>query len=208
MTEQTLFNELNSKNVNDHVEQKNGLTYLAWSYAHEELKKIDANYSIKIHDFPHPDIDRDDYFVPYLVTPEGYFVQVSVTVKNQTETEWLPVLDFRNKSLPKGKATTFDINKAQKRCFVKAAALHGLGLYIYSGEEVPSANDNDITELEERINQFVTLSQEKGRDATLDKTMRWLGIQNINKVSQKEIAQAHAKLDEGLKQLDKENGND
>ncbi|MDU5688614.1 MAG: DUF1071 domain-containing protein, partial [Kluyvera cryocrescens] len=169
--------------------------------------KIDSNYSIKTHEFVHPDVPLDNYFVPYLATPEGYFVQVSVTVKGQTETEWLPVLDFRNKSLAKGSATTFDINKAQKRCFVKAAALHGLGLYIYNGEEVPSANDNDITELEERINQFVTLSQEKGRDATLDKTMRWLGIQNINKVTKKDIANAHQKLDAGLKQLDKENSN-
>lgn len=208
MTEQTLFNQLNSKNVNDHVEKKNGLTYLAWSYAHQELKKIDPNFTIKTHEFPHPDVERDDYFVPYLAAPEGYFVQVSVTVKGQTETEWLPVLDFRNKSLAKGSATTFDINKAQKRCFVKAAALHGLGLYIYNGEELPSANDNDVTELEEKINQFVTISQEKGRDATLEKTMRWLGVTNINKISQKEIAQAHQKLDAGLKQLDKDDEND
>ncbi|MBN6849421.1 DUF1071 domain-containing protein [Staphylococcus saprophyticus] len=208
MTEQTLFNQLNSKNVNDHVEKKNGLTYLAWSYAHQELKKIDPNFTTKYHEFPHPDVDRDDYFVPFLATPEGYFIQTSVTVKGQTETEWLPVLDFRNKALAKGSATPFDINKAQKRCFVKAAALHGLGLYIYNGEEVPSASDNDITELEEKINQFVSISQEKGRDATLDKTMRWLGISNINKVSQKEIATAHAKLDAGLKQLDKDDEND
>ncbi|MDW3951022.1 DUF1071 domain-containing protein, partial [Staphylococcus saprophyticus] len=187
MTEQTLFQQLNSKDVNDHVEKKNGLTYLAWSYAHQELKKIDPTFTTKYHEFPHPDVNRDDYFVPYLATPEGYFIQTSVTVKGQTETEWLPVLDFRNKALAKGSATPFDINKAQKRCFVKAAALHGLGLYIYNGEEVPSASDNDITELEEKINQFVTISQEKGKDANLDKTMRWLGISNINKVSQKEI---------------------
>ncbi len=204
MTEQTLFEQLNSKNVNDHTEQKNGLTYLAWSYAHQELKKIDPNYTVKVHEFPHPDINTENYFVPYLAIPEGYFVQVSVTVKDSTETEWLPVLDFRNKSLAKGSATTFDINKAQKRCFVKASALHGLGLYIYNGEELPSASDNDITELEERINQFVNLSQEKGRDATIDKTMRWLKISNINKLSQKQIAEAHQKLDAGLKQLDSE----
>lgn len=206
MSEETLFNQLNQKDVNDHVEKKNGLTYLAWSYAHQELKKIDAEYQIKVHEFPHPDIQIENYFVPYLATPEGYFVQVSVTVKGHTETEWLPVLDFKSKSLANGNATTFDINKAQKRCFVKAAALHGLGLYIYNGEEVPSASDNDITELEERINQFISLSQEKGKDATLDKTMRWLGIQNINKITQKEIAMAHKKLEAGLKQLDKENG--
>ena len=204
MTEQTLFQQLNSKDVNDHVEKKNGLTYLAWSYAHQELKRIDPTFTTKYHEFPHPDVNRDDFFVPYLATPEGYFIQTSVTVKGQTETEWLPVLDFRNKALAKGSATPFDINKAQKRCFVKAAALHGLGLYIYNGEEVPSASDNDITELEEKINQFVTISQEKGKDANLDKTIRWLGISNINKVSQKEIANAHAKLDAGLNQLDKD----
>ncbi|MBN6755903.1 DUF1071 domain-containing protein [Staphylococcus saprophyticus] len=208
MTEQTLFQQLNSKDVNDHVEKKNGLTYLAWSYAHQELKKIDPTFTTKYHEFPHPDVNRDDYFVPYLATPEGYFIQTSVTVKGQTETEWLPVLDFRNKALAKGSATPFDINKAQKRCFVKAAALHGLGLYIYNGEEVPSASDNDITELEEKIKQFVTISQEKGKDANLDKTMRWLGISNINKVSQKEIANAHVKLDAGLKQLDKDDKDD
>lgn len=63
MTEQTLFEQLNSKNVNDHTEQKNGLTYLAWSYAHQELKKIDPNYTVKVHEFPHPDINTENYFV-------------------------------------------------------------------------------------------------------------------------------------------------
>ena len=99
--------------------KKNGLTYLAWSYAHQELKKIDPNYTVKVHEFPHPDINTENYFVPYLATPEGYFVQVSVTVKDSTETEWLPVLDFRNKSLAKGSATTFDINKAQNDVLLK-----------------------------------------------------------------------------------------
>uniref|UniRef100_UPI00210CDCFD Sak single strand annealing protein n=1 Tax=Staphylococcus aureus TaxID=1280 RepID=UPI00210CDCFD len=62
MTEQTLFEQLNSKNVNDHTEQKKGLTYLAWSYAHQELKKIDPNYTVKVHEFPHPDINTENYF--------------------------------------------------------------------------------------------------------------------------------------------------
>ena len=74
--------------------------------------------------------------MPYLATPQkDILLQTSVTVKGQTETEWLPVLDFRNKALAKGSATPFDINKAQKRCFVKAAALHGLGLYICTPTE-------------------------------------------------------------------------
>ena len=160
MTEETLFNQLNQKDVNDHVEKKKWINLPSMVIRSSRIKKIDSNYSIKTHEFVHPDVPLDNYFVPCLATPEGYFVQVSVTVKGQTETEWLPVLDFRNKSLAKGSATTFDINKAQKRCFVKASITWS-GLYIYNGEEVPSANDNDITELEERINQFVTLSQEK-----------------------------------------------
>ncbi len=118
------------------------------------------------------------------------------------------MLDFKNKALSKGQATTFDINKAQKRCFVKCAAMHGLGLYIYNGEEMPNASDNEVTELREKINEFVRISQEKGRDATLEKTMRWLNIQSMNKLSQKDIANAHAKLDSGLKQLDKDDEND
>ena len=208
MNEQTLFNQLNSMNVNDHVEKKQGLSYLAWSYAHQELMKIDPNYEMKIHEYPHPEVDNEQYFVPYLASPEGYSVTVSITLKGLTKTETLPVLDFKNKSVPYKQADMFQINKTYKRAFVKAAALHGIGLYIYHGEEVPSASDNDITELEEKINQFVTISQEKGKDANLDKTMRWLGISNINKVSQKEIANAHVKLDAGLKQLDKDDKDD
>ena len=202
------FRELNSRDVNAHVEKKQNLNYLSWAYVQQELTKEDPTYEEKVIEFPYPDSNNENFFVPYLRTNEGYMVCVELTVFGVTKREWLPVLDYRNKPVTIGSATAiFDINKAIKRCMVKCAAKFGLGNYLYLGEEVPSANDNDITELEERINQFVTLSQEKGRDATLDKTMRWLGIQNINKVTKKDIANAHQKLDAGLKQLDKENSN-
>ena len=202
------FRELNSRDVNAHVEKKQNLNYLSWAYVQQELTKEDPTYEEKVIEFPYPDSNNENFFVPYLKTNEGYMVCVELTVFGVTKREWLPVLDYRNKPVAIGSSTAiFDINKAIKRCMVKCAAKFGLGNYLYLGEEVPSANDNDITELEERINQFVTLSQEKGRDATLDKTMRWLGIQNINKVNKKDIANAHQKLDAGLKQLDKENSN-
>ncbi|MCG2214651.1 DUF1071 domain-containing protein [Staphylococcus epidermidis] len=203
------FRELNSRDVNAHVEKKQNLNYLSWAYVQQELTKEDPTYEEKVIEFPYPDSNNENFFVPYLKTNEGYMVCVELTVFGVTKREWLPVLDYRNKPVAIGSSTAiFDINKATKRCMVKCAAKFGLGNYLYLGEEVPSVNDNDITELEERINQFVTLSQEKGRDATLDKTMRWLGIQNINKVTKKDIANAHQKLDAGLKQLDKENSND
>ncbi len=203
------FRELNSRDVNAHVEKKQNLNYLSWAYVQQELTKEDPTYEEKVIEFPYPDSNNENFFVPYLKTNEGYMVCVELTVFGVTKREWLPVLDYRNKPVAIGSSTAiFDINKAIKRCMVKCAAKFGLGNYLYLGEEVPSANDNDITELEERINQFVTLSQEKGRDATLDKTMRWLDIQNINKVTKKDIANAHQKLDAGLKKLDKENSND
>lgn len=199
------FNELNSRNVNEHVEQKNGLNYLSWAFVQQELTKEDPNYTEKVIEFPYPDSTDENFFVPYLKTNEGYMVCVELTVFGVTKREWLPVLDYRNKPVAIGSSTAiFDINKAIKRCMVKCAAKFGLGNYLYLGEDAPDASDNDRTELEDKINQFVSISQEKGRDATLDKTMRWLGISNLNKVSQKEIAQAHAKLDAGLKQLDKD----
>ncbi|WP_408020883.1 DUF1071 domain-containing protein [Staphylococcus epidermidis] len=202
------FRELNSRDVNAHVEKKQNLNYLSWAYVQQELTKEDPTYEEKVIEFPYPDSNNENFFVPYLKTNEGYMVCVELTVFGVTKREWLPVLDYRNKPVAIGSSTAiFDINKAIKRCMVKCAAKFGLGNYLYLGEEVPSANDNDITELEERINQFVTSSQEKGRDATLDKTMRWLGIQNINKITKKDIANAHQKLDSGLKQLDKENSN-
>ncbi|NUI84213.1 MULTISPECIES: DUF1071 domain-containing protein [Staphylococcus] len=213
MTEQPSFTdkfrELNSRDVSAHVEKKQNLNYLSWAYVQQELTKEDPNYTERVIEFPYPDSNNENFFVPYLKTNEGYMVCVELTVFGVAKREWLPVLDYRNKPVAIGSSTAiFDINKAIKRCMVKCAAKFGLGNYLYLGEEVPSASDNDVTELEERINQFVTLSQEKGRDATLDKTMRWLGIQNINKVTKKDIAVAHQKLDAGLKQLDKENGND
>ncbi|MCH4435384.1 DUF1071 domain-containing protein [Staphylococcus haemolyticus] len=203
------FKELNSKDVSKHVEQKNKLNYLSWAYVQQELTKADPNYTEKVVEFPYPDASNENLYVPYLKTAEGYMVCVELTVFGVTKREWLPVLDFKNKPVPVGSpSANFDINKAIKRCMVKCAAKFGLGNYLYLGEEMPSPDEAAITELKDRINQFITTSQENGRDATLDKTLRWLGIRDINEVTQKDIAVAHQKLDAGLKQLDKENGND
>ncbi|MGU3372815.1 Sak single strand annealing protein [Bacillus mycoides] len=133
MSDKTLFQQLYDINVNDKLEKKANLSYLSWAWAWAEVKKIDPNTSAEIHEFPLPNVEGIK--VPYLQTPTGYFVKVSVTIKGQTETEWLPVMDHRNKTIEKPNA--FDINKTTKRCLVKAIALHGLGLYVYAGEDLP-----------------------------------------------------------------------
>ena len=133
MSDKTLFQQLYDINVNDKLEKKANLSYLSWAWAWAEVKKVDPTVSAEVHEFPLPNVEGIK--VPYLQTPTGYFVKVSITIKGHTETEWLPVMDHRNKTIEK--PTAFDINKTTKRCLVKAIALHGLGLYVYAGEDLP-----------------------------------------------------------------------
>ncbi|HDR7566356.1 Sak single strand annealing protein [Bacillus mycoides] len=151
VTEEELysFKKMFKINVNDVVEKKQNLTYLSWAWAWAETKKIDQFAVQKIHWFPYE--GNHDIQVPYLKTPNGYFVQVSVTIHGHTETEMLPVLDHKNK--PIANPNAFELNKNQKRCLVKAIALHGLGLYIYAGEDLPEDTEGGKQSLPERSNR-------------------------------------------------------
>jgi hypothetical protein len=114
------------KNVNDHVEKKNGLSYLSWAWAWAEALKADAKASYKIEMF------GDKCFMDINGTA---MVFVTVTMFDKPMTCQLPVMDYRNKAIPNPDA--FAVNTAIMRCMTKALALHGLGLYLYSGEDVP-----------------------------------------------------------------------
>ena len=121
-----LINELLKKNVNEHTEKKNGLTYLSWAWAWAEALKADSNASYKVEMF------GDKCFMDINGTA---MVFVTVTMFGKPMTCQLPVMDFRNKAIPNPDA--FAVNTAIMRCMTKALALHGLGLYLYSGEDVP-----------------------------------------------------------------------
>ena len=129
------FEKLNNINVNDKTEDRSGLTYLAWAWAWGELKK---QYPLS-------------YYTIY-ENAEGRFyhhdgktawVKTGVTVVDGElkleHIEYLPVMDYRNKSIPVDSVTSFDVNKAIQRSLTKAVARHGLGLYIYAGEDLPEA---------------------------------------------------------------------
>ena len=125
------INELLNMNVNEYTEKKNGLTYLSWSHAWGNFIKVypDATYKII----------KDELNNCYWGNNEnGYMVYTEVTAGGITHEMWLPVMDFRNKSMLK--PTTFDINKAVMRCLTKNLAMFGLGLYIYAGEDLPEDN--------------------------------------------------------------------
>lgn len=127
------FAELAEINVSDKVEKKNGLSYLSWAWAWGEIKKRypSANYEVKTRDDGR--IYWDDGRTAWVV------VSVSVPVDGETisHTEFLPVMDNRNRSIPVEAITSMDANKAIQRALTKAIARHGLGLYIYAGEDLP-----------------------------------------------------------------------
>ena len=127
------FEKLNAINVNDHVEKKNGLTYLSWAWAWAELKKMYPESYYTIYE------NKDGLF--YHTDGATAWVKTGVTVKageHEIEhIEYLPVMDFKNKSIPLANITSFDVNKTIQRSLTKAVARHGLGLYIYAGEDLP-----------------------------------------------------------------------
>lgn len=120
------FADLSKVNVTAHVEKKGQFSYLSWPFAVQELGKIDpqATWTVERHNG-----------MPYIATPLGYFVEVSVTCKGVRKSQIHPVLDQRNQPIKEPNA--FHINTSIQRALVKAIALHGLGLYIYAGEDLP-----------------------------------------------------------------------
>lgn len=129
---ESIFNQLNKINVNEKVEKKNGLTYLAWAYAWGEVKKLFPNATYTIYER-----ETDYGLVNYFTDGRTCWVKTGVTIEGLEHIEQLPVMDFRNNSIPLEKVTSFDVNKTIQRSLTKAVARHGLGLYIYAGEDLP-----------------------------------------------------------------------
>jgi hypothetical protein len=128
-----LIAKLLAKNVNDHVEKKNGLSYLSWAWAWAEALKADANATYRVEMFD------GKCFMDINGTA---MVFVTVTMFGKPMTCQLPVMDYRNKAIPKPDA--FAVNTAIMRCMTKALALHGLGMYLYSGEDLPEEGKTTV----------------------------------------------------------------
>ena len=129
------FEVLNSINVSDKTEKKNGLTYLSWAWAWGEVKKLhpDANYKIY----------ETETGCIYWTDGKTAWVKTGVTINDIEHIEYLPVMDYKNKSIPVDSITSFDVNKAIQRSLTKAVARHGLGLYIYAGEDLPEQEQKE-----------------------------------------------------------------
>lgn len=141
----SVFDTLHSVNVNDEKKSKGGMAYVPWTAAVEHLLKNypSATWQVK---------EREDG-APFFKTELGVFVKVGVTVDGIERTQVHPVLDGRNK--PIDNPNSFDVNRAIQRCLAKAIALHGLGLYVYAGEDLPDIEVPMSTEAQ--LSTFVDL---------------------------------------------------
>lgn len=128
-TTKSVFETLNAVNCNEHTEQKNGQTYLSWAWAWAEVKKRYPSAFYTIYETPEGR--------PYWTDGRTCWVKTGLTIDGLELIEYLPVMDYRNVSIPADKITSMDMNKAIQRSLTKAAARHGLGLYIYAGEDLP-----------------------------------------------------------------------
>jgi len=140
-----LIEKLLKTNVNEHTEKKNGLTYLSWAWAWAEALKADSSAWYKIEMF------GDKCFMDINGTA---MVFVTVTMYGKPMTCQLPVMDYRNKAIPNPDA--FAVNTAIMRCMTKALSLHGLGLYIYAGEDLPEGESDEGTPDEGKMLDYIS----------------------------------------------------
>ena len=136
------FKKLAALNLNDIKEQKgegrNALDYISWAWAWQRLHELYPTATSTIY--------KNAQGWNYHTDGRTCWVEVGVTVEGLEFVEHLPVMDNRNHSIPANQVTSFDVNKALKRCLTKAIAAHGLGLYVYAGEDLPDAADNALRE--------------------------------------------------------------
>jgi len=172
----SVFATLNAININELRKEKGKMSYLAWAYAWAEVKKL------------HPDMTSTVYEnaegLNYHHDGKTAWVKTGITIESIEHIEYLPVMDNRNNSIPLAKLTSTDINNSIQRSLTKAIARHGLGLYLYSGEDYPEEEviANNTAEIERAakdsqdqnlINQYVhTLKKALDGDTVDDAGIR------------------------------------
>ena len=202
--ETNIYTELASINVNDYVEKKNGLTYLSWAWAVDQLLRRDP----AAHWHYESTLDG----VPFVNIGDTAMVFCTVTAFGINRTAQLPVMDHRNKPIPNPDA--FQVNTAMQRCLAKAIALHGIGLYIYAGEDLPLGDEDEPNQAsaapakqvalvgEPEIKTITNLAEKVGVD--LSAICKAYRVESIEKLPLNKTAEVVAKLQDKAKAKAKE----
>lgn len=189
-----IYETLRSIDVSDHIEKKNGLSYVSWAWAWDTLMKIYPKSSVRIERNPDGRFWFDD--------GRTGWVEVAVTVTDGAETversELFPIMDYKNNSIPAEKITSFNANTAIQRATTKAIARHGLGLYVYAGEDLPPEMADSSSEAkkpekqDETTPQMVTAGQLEAlkKYAGNELLAKGLNAYNVTSVEQLTLEQA------------------
>ena len=164
------FTELDQVDVTKHIEKKGKFSYLSWAYAVRELKKRHPSATWEVH---------EHNGLPYIHTECGFFVKVSVTVpvtatNTVIMTQVHPVLDHQNRTVEKPNA--FQINTSIQRCLAKAIALHGLGIHLYAGEDLPPSPPLD----EGQVETLLSTLKDNDKEDLIDSVRHQVSVGQIN----------------------------
>ena len=168
---QTAFATLNAINVRDKVETKGKVEYLSWAFAWQMLKELYPTAQRVVYENPQTGLN-------FFTDGKTAYVKVGIAVDGIEHIDYLPVMDFRNASIPLEKITSMDVNKTIQRSTAKAIALHGLGLALWTGEDLPEA----VTQV---VEKEVTLKTLKVGDENWEKVATYvshnfaLGLEKI-----------------------------
>jgi len=133
----SVFNTLSAINVYEYIDKRGGLSYVSWANAWMLLKEEFPTASRTIYEHEHTGLN-------YFSDGRTCYVKVGVTINKQEIVDMLPVMDFRNKSIPVDNVTSMDVNKAIQRSTVKCIAMHGLGISVYTGEDIPEPTPEPV----------------------------------------------------------------
>lgn len=130
----SIYKTLSTINVRDKVEKKGGLDYLSWANAWHMLKQNYPNAQRIIYEHDHTGFN-------FFTDGKTAWVKVGIVVNDIEHIDMLPVMDFRNNAISVDKITSTDVNKTIQRATTKAIAMHGLGLSLWTGEDVPQEEE-------------------------------------------------------------------
>lgn len=131
MKHESVYNSLKAIDVRPKAEKKGRADYLSWAHAWDMLKTNYPQAQRIIYESEHTGLN-------YFTDGKTAYVKVGVVVNDMEHIDMLPVMDHRNKSIPVDKICSFEVNKTIQRATAKAIAMHGLGLSLWTGEDIPS----------------------------------------------------------------------
>lgn len=187
----SVYSTLSQTSVREKIERKGNLDYLSWANAWHMLKTAYPNAQRKVYEHEHTGFN-------YFTDGRTAYVKVGIIVNDLEHIDYLPVMDFRNNALPIDKVTATDVNKTIQRSTAKAIAMHGLGLSLWTGEDVPvivdvaqAPQESSLIELTkgsenwDKVAQYITLNKQIG----LEKIIQQLTTKyTISVAVNKEIA--------------------